>query len=268
MSKEERHILSLSGGKDSTALAIHMRDKVPNMEYVFCDTGEELKETYSYLDQIEAFLGKDIIRLNSRATFEHWLKVFNGYLPSARMRWCTKVLKLRPFEEYIGTDPVVSYVGIRADEDRTGYISHQDTITTRYPFKEDGIDYNGVIRILENSGIGMPPYMQWGRTHSGCYFCFFQKKIEWVRLLETYPEDFDNAQKIEEESAKPGMDFTWIQGLPLRELRKPETVSEIKAQHEIQQEQRRKKRTNKKLVDVFGGLEDPNEPAPCLICQL
>ena len=36
-SKPMRHILSLSGGKDSTALAIHMRKTRPHieMEYVF-----------------------------------------------------------------------------------------------------------------------------------------------------------------------------------------------------------------------------------------
>jgi 3'-phosphoadenosine 5'-phosphosulfate sulfotransferase (PAPS reductase)/FAD synthetase len=51
-----RHILSLSGGKDSTALALYMRDRVPQMEYVFCDTGEELAETYDYLLKIEAQL--------------------------------------------------------------------------------------------------------------------------------------------------------------------------------------------------------------------
>ncbi|MFZ1474384.1 MAG: phosphoadenosine phosphosulfate reductase family protein, partial [Anaerolineae bacterium] len=47
-----RHIVSLSGGKDSTALAIYMRDRIPDVEYVFCDTGEELPETYEYLDKL------------------------------------------------------------------------------------------------------------------------------------------------------------------------------------------------------------------------
>ena len=51
-----RHILGLSGGKDSSALAIYMRDKVPEMEYAFCDTGKELPETYEFLDRLEAFL--------------------------------------------------------------------------------------------------------------------------------------------------------------------------------------------------------------------
>ena len=45
--KHVRHIVSLSGGKDSTALAIYMRHKYPQLpvEYIFCDIGCELPET-------------------------------------------------------------------------------------------------------------------------------------------------------------------------------------------------------------------------------
>src|SRR4051794_18199612 len=87
--KKVRHILSLSGGKDSSALAIYMRDrdawrqrlgkslkepyKPVEMEYVFCDTREELPETYEYLDKLEAFLGKPIKRLYDERGFRHWL---------------------------------------------------------------------------------------------------------------------------------------------------------------------------------------------------
>src|SRR5882724_3038884 len=212
-----RHILSLSGGKDSTALAIYMRDRVPEMEYVFCDTNKELPETYEYLDRLQAYLGKPIVRLNAQRGFDHWLQVYGGYLPSSRMRWCTKMLKLRPFEEYVKDDPVRSYIGIRADEDREGYISTKPNITAVFPFKEAGIDYAGVMKILEDSGIGLPPYLKWGRTHSGCYFCFFQRSIEWVRLLETHPEQFDQAQAYEKLSGEPGKTFTWVQRMPLSE---------------------------------------------------
>jgi hypothetical protein len=171
----ERHILNLSGGKDSTALAVFMRKTYPrlSLEYAFCDTGKELDETYAYLNRIEGSLGIKITRLNSEASFDHWWKVFGGYLPSPQMRWCTKLLKLKPFEAYVGDDPVVSYVGLRADEDRIGYISTKENIRAVFPFKEHGIGYSGVIKLLEESGLGMPPYTAWGRTHSGCYFCFF-----------------------------------------------------------------------------------------------
>ena len=70
-SRPGRHIVSLSGGKDSTALAIFLRDKIPQLEYVFCDTHEELPETYDYLDRLEAFLGRNITRLNPERGFEH-----------------------------------------------------------------------------------------------------------------------------------------------------------------------------------------------------
>jgi 3'-phosphoadenosine 5'-phosphosulfate sulfotransferase (PAPS reductase)/FAD synthetase len=268
MSKAPRHILCMSGGKDSTALAIYMKDRVPEMEYVFCDTDKELTETYEYLNQVEAFLGKKIVRVNAGKGFDHWLEVFGGYLPSPQMRWCTKMLKLKPFEAYVGDDPVISYVGIRADEDRTGYISTKKNIAPVFPFKEDGIDYKGVMRILEDSGIGMPPYLKWGRTHSGCYFCFFQRPIEWVRLLEAHPDQFAAAEAYEKISSEPGKTFTWIQGLPLSELRKPETIASIKARS-VAQDERRNKNKTKALIETFTGLaQDVEGPQPCLICQL
>lgn len=269
MDQQTRHILSLSGGKDSTALAIFMRDKIPEMEYVFCDTDKELRETYEYLNRVEAYLGKRINRLNANIGFDHWHQVYGGYLPSPNMRWCTRQLKLKPFEEFVGDDPIISYVGIRADEDRVGYISHKPNIRTVYPLKDAGIDYAGVIKILEDSGIGLPPYLKWGRTHSGCYFCFFQKPIEWVRLLETYPEDFDKAQAYEKVSDVPGKTFTWIQGMPLSDLRKPENITAIKQRFAESEERIRKHRGNKPLVEVLAGLEaDDDAPKACLICHL
>src|SRR5688572_28494454 len=116
--KDLRHILSLSGGKDSTALAIYMRGRVPGLEYVFCDTHKELPETYEYLDKLEGCLGIKVVRLSAERGFDHWLSLYGGYLPSTRMRWCTKMLKIKPFEDYVGDDPVLLYVGIRADENR------------------------------------------------------------------------------------------------------------------------------------------------------
>ena len=124
------------------------------MEYVFCDTQKELPETYEYLDRLEAYLGKPIKRLNDKRGFDHWLKVYGNYLPSSRMRWCTRMLKLKPLEDYIGDDPVLSYVAIRADEDRDGYISTKPNIKPVYPFKEAGITLPDVGRILDDAGLG------------------------------------------------------------------------------------------------------------------
>jgi hypothetical protein len=122
---------------------------------------------------------------------------------------------------------------------------------------------------LDESGIGLPPYLKWGRTHSGCFFCFFQRPIEWVRLLETHPDQFEEAMKYEKSSSEPGKSFTWIQGMPLSELRKPETVTAIKKKYEDHKIKYRETRKNKKLIEVFTGVDDDDEDnRACLICQL
>ena len=150
-----RHICGISGGKDSSALAVYLRNKVPEMEYFFCDTGAELPETYEYLTRLEVVLGKPIVRLNAQRGFDHWFEVFRGTLPSPQMRWCTKNMKIKPIEGWIGEAPALSYVAIRADEsNRKGYISTKPNIQTRFPFIEDGVDHDGVMQILADAGIG------------------------------------------------------------------------------------------------------------------
>jgi 3'-phosphoadenosine 5'-phosphosulfate sulfotransferase (PAPS reductase)/FAD synthetase len=221
-----RHILSLSGGKDSTALAIYLRDRVPEMEYIFHDTGKELPDTLDYIERLEAYLGKRVIRTTTREGFDDVLRTKGGMLPSNKRRWCTELLKLKPFEAYIGDEPCINYVGIRADEDRVGYVSHKPNIKAVFPFREDGIDYEGVVRILEDAGLGMPPYTSWGRTRSGCFFCFYQQKIEWVRLKQHYPERFEEAKAYEKPNRVNGQVFYWGDE-PLADLEQPERMAEI-----------------------------------------
>lgn len=266
-----RHILSLSGGKDSAALAIYLRDRVPDIEYIFHDTDKELPETYDYIARLEAILGKPIVRTTPVDSFDHWLTVYRGMLPSNHRRWCTKMLKLKPFEDYVGEGPVVNYVGLRADENRTGYISTKPNILAVYPFQDDGLVRADIIRILEDSGLGLPPYMEWGRSRSGCYFCFYQQKIEWVRLLETHPKYFALAMEYEERSVQFGEQFHWVKNEPLRALMEPQRVARIKADWEVAQERKKAKRGNRSLVETLGGLE-PEDDAHlrdgCLVCSI
>lgn len=225
-----RHVVSLSGGKDSAALAIYLRRNYPQIEaeYIFCDTGCELPETYEYLERLEALLGVEIEHLNAldlldvahkhgRTPFDVWLKeVYGNFLPSPRMRWCTRILKIEPFEKYIGDDHAFSYIGIRGDEDRDGYVakkppklSEQPNIVPVYPFKDDKIGLVEVKAILEESGLGLPDYYRW-RSRSGCFFCFYQQIGEWQRLKEEHPDLFERARAYEAESeAKAGKRFTW-----------------------------------------------------------
>jgi len=270
-----RHILSLSGGKDSTALAIYLRDRIPDLEYVFCDTEKELPETYEYLGRVEAYLGKPIVRLKHDGRgFDHWFTVYNKYLPSPASRWCTRHLKLQPFEQFIGGDEVVNYIGIRADEQREGYISHKPNITGRYPFKEDGITKRDVLQMLESSGLGLPAYYKW-RSRSGCYFCFFQQKIEWVGLLENHRERFVEAMAYEKESTAYGERYTWSEGESLEELSRPERVEQIKAEYARRMEMERKRiQKDMPLIKVIidyeafdSVMEALGVDEACLVCH-
>jgi len=236
----DRHLLGLSGGKDSAALAVHMRQAHPELdiEYFFTDTGKELPEVYEFLGRLEGYLGKPIERLNPRRDFDFWLREYNHFLPSPQTRWCTRKLKLTPFEQWIKPmlamgDKVTTYVAIRADEEyREGYSSKQDNLRVSLPFRTAGIDKAGVMDILESSGVGYPKYYEW-RSRSGCTFCFFQQKIEWVRLKERHPAAFEEAKALEKDALDHGSPFTWSSGESLTELEQPERVAQIVDDFEV-----------------------------------
>ena len=282
MSESVRHICGISGGKDSSALAVYLREKVPEMEYFFCDTGAELPETYEYLTRLEVILGKPIARLNARRGFDHWFEVFRGALPSPQMRWCTKNMKIKPIEEWIGDEPAISYVAIRADEaNRKGYISTKPNIETRFPFVEDDINHDDVLRILSDAGIGLPAYYEW-RTRSGCYFCFYQRKAEWIGLSERHPDLFERAVAIEQKVLKDagvdrdadfgdramrGRQYTWSGGETLLQLRSRR--DEILERHDAAIARTKQRRQSVPLIEALReALDDDDDTLPCTVCAL
>ncbi|MES2741668.1 MAG: phosphoadenosine phosphosulfate reductase family protein [Pseudomonadota bacterium] len=275
-----KHVLGISGGKDSAALAVYVRQTHPELdiEYFFTDTGKELPEVYEFLGRLEGFLGKPIARLNPRRDFDFWLREYHHFLPSAQTRWCTRQLKLAPFEQWIrpmltAGDTVTTYVAIRADEEyREGYTSKHPNLKVRLPFREDGIDKPGVMDILASSGVGVPEYYDW-RSRSGCTFCFFQQKIEWVRLKERHPESFEEAKQYEKNALEHGSPFTWSQGEPLTELEKPKRVIQIMADFEDRKARELKRRPVNPLrpVELLEDIDDlygvDEGGGACVVCH-
>lgn len=272
-----RHVLGISGGKDSSALAIYLKDHYPaiheKVEYFFSDTGAELPEIYEFLDKLEAYLGKEIVRLNSGKSFDDWLRQHNEYLPSAQQRWCTRAMKIKPFEEFIGDDAVVSYIGIRADENREGYISNKDTVKPVFPFIEDGLVRDDIFRILEES-VGIPEYYKW-RSRSGCYFCFFQQQKEWLGLKRYHPELFEKAKQFEQRKREKidwkdgpveiqGHGYTWSSQGSLDEL-----VARAEEREKKEGIIAKSDTSSERWQDVLkkGDDDDPEDQA-CLICSL
>jgi 3'-phosphoadenosine 5'-phosphosulfate sulfotransferase (PAPS reductase)/FAD synthetase len=361
-----RHVLGISGGKDSAALAIYVKTKYPSidLEFYSCDTGKELDETYQLVRNLEVYLGIKIKLLqgaenSSEDPFDHFLKMYGGYLPSSTSRWCTKKLKLDPFEKYVGSDPVVSYVGIRGDEDREGYISTKKNIQSIFPFRKNiwsidvinkllsnqnlenlislsknfdfgknqdkvlqtisrkidsgftldhklnilldsdvksfnhlvfeflkSTDYplsteasfplidndeilvrDDIFRILEESGVGVPAYYnkidfeingktgQYARSRSGCFFCFFQQKIEWVWLYEQHPDLYKRAMEYEKDG------YTWGQYESLEELIQPARMAQIKEEY-VKRMEKKSKAKSPYLIDIL----DDSEGEGCAAC--
>ena len=233
---KEYHILSLSGGKDSTALAFFMKENMPEiferLELVFCDTECELPETYDYLNKIEIFLNKKITWLKPEKSFDH-IMTTSGYLPSPIRRWCTVELKTKPFERFIKTkqDKIINlYLGIRADEMfRAKYNKYNNTkIKEVYPFVEKGLIKNDIEEILKASGINLPKYYEWS-NRSGCYFCPFQTKKNWINLYKKHPDLFFKAKSYEDERNKnPHFEKVgWNMDMTLDEMIKPENIKKI-----------------------------------------
>lgn len=361
-----RHVLGISGGKDSAALAIYLKNLYPKMEidYYSSDTGKELDETYELIAKLEGYLGQEIEILraaeNSHVdSFDHFLKLYGGFLPSSNSRWCTKKLKLEPFEKYVGSEPVISYVGIRGDEDREGYISRKQNIQSIFPFRrniwsedvitkflansnipklvrllqdldlngkeqrikeiletpvspgyqvhnklnglldlgiketnrmvfkflkdstyplafeddfplidnEDNLNRADIFKLLEESGVGIPAYYnavefkssggsgEYSRSRSGCYFCFFQQKIEWVWLYEQHPEMFAKAMEYEKDG------YTWMQEESLTELINPTRMEQIKSDY-LKRKERMSNQKSNLLLDIL----DESETEGCAAC--
>lgn len=272
----ERHVLGISGGRDSAALAVYMRQTRPDLalEYFFTDTGKELPEVYEFLGRLEGFLGAPIHRLNPDRDFDFWLREYNNFLPSPRTRWCTRQLKLRPFERWVRPDldagvTVYSYVAIRADENhRQGLNATHPNLRVVLPLREHGIDKKGVIDLLDAAGVGLPDYYRW-RSRSGCTFCFFQQKIEWVHLMTEHPEAFEEAKRYEKNALDHGSPFTWSDRESLEQLARPERVEQIEREYRERQKRVAARRRPNALrpdeavtADVF-----ENDEAGCLVCH-
>lgn len=275
-----RHVLGLSGGRDSAALAVFMRQTYPDLpiEYFFTDTGKELPEVYEFLGRLEGFLGRPIAYLNPDRDFDFWLKEYGNFLPSPRTRWCTRQLKLRPFEKWIKNDleagtEIISYVAIRADEPaRAGMQATNPNLKITFPLREHGLDKAAVVELLESSGLGLPTYYDW-RSRSGCTFCFYQQKIEWVRLKRTHPEAFEEAKAYEKNALEHGSPFTWSDRESLSELEQPERIKQIEDDYQKRLERAKARRPNNPLranltdIEIDEAYGTAEVAASCVICH-
>jgi hypothetical protein len=160
-------------------------------------------------------------------------------------------------------------------------VSTKPNISAVFPFIEEGIDHEGVMRILDDAGIGLPSYYEW-RTRSGCYFCFYQRKSEWVGLADRHPVLFERAKAIEkkvladagitgdksyDDYAMKGRQYTWSGGETLDELLARR--DEILERHRNAIERAKARRRNLPLVDALSeALDEEDDTEACTVCAL
>jgi 3'-phosphoadenosine 5'-phosphosulfate sulfotransferase (PAPS reductase)/FAD synthetase len=135
------HIVALSGGKDSTAMALMLRELHPevNYTYICTPTGDELPDMIEHWLRLQELLGKPITWLTSGNSLESLIMRWNA-LPNWRQRWCTDRLKIRPFEKYLTSHlPATVYIGFRADEaDNRDGVEFGEQVTRSFPMIEWG----------------------------------------------------------------------------------------------------------------------------------
>ncbi|MCL6558049.1 MAG: phosphoadenosine phosphosulfate reductase family protein [Firmicutes bacterium] len=209
----------VSGGADSTALALLLWERGENFEMVFSDTGAELPEVYWLLPRLSRHIQKPLHVVSSGGFFEH-LTAFNYMLPGPRIRWCTRVLKQEPQDRFFESREGVSvYVGIRADEPRRLHASGRNNQNFSYPLAEAGLGKQDVLRLCSRHGLLNPVY-EW-RSNVSCFCCFFQRKTDWLGLLKRYPALFRIAEEWERQSMQTSkkQKWSWNKGFKLQDLR-------------------------------------------------
>lgn len=176
------HIVPVSGGKDSTCLALALKERTSrNYTYVYTPTGDELPGMVEHMRHLSELLEQPIIHLTN-GTLASQIEV-NRMLPNVFSRWCTRLLKLRPAGQfYAQFSPVVCYVGIRDDEDgREGTRPGGDSapkgtdVIQAFPFQDWGWGIDEVWAFLDKRGVCIP-------ERTDCARCPYQKLGEWYNL--------------------------------------------------------------------------------------
>jgi len=189
-----RHIVALSGGKDSVAMSLRLAEVEPenDYEYVYTPTGNELPEMAAHIAKMETILGKPIRNLAPQTLVQ--IIDEQKMLPNFWARFCTRKIKIYPFENFIrSVGPCVVYVGIRADEsgDREGVdYDRLEGVTRRFPMDEWGWNIGDVLNYLECRGIKIP-------YRTDCAWCFFQKLYEWYLLWRDHLDIWMEGEAIE-----------------------------------------------------------------------
>jgi len=206
------HVVGVSGGKDSTCLALALQGREPRpYNFVYTPTGDELPEMVAHMKDLEQRLGQPLIILTN-GTLASLIEQ-QSMLPNCFARFCTRILKLKPYGAFMEQiAPAISYIGLRDDEDeREGaqpggdYATLGAKVTQDFPFRRWGWDLETVWAFLDALDVAIP-------ERTDCARCPYQKLGEWYNLWLNHPTIYASAAADEAEYGhtyrSPGRD-TW-----------------------------------------------------------
>jgi len=204
-----RHVVSFSGGKDSTALLLMMLERRMQVDdMVFCDTGVEFPQMYEHIEKVEKYTGRKVTVLHRKHSYEYLLeevKKSDGTIgyghPDMRRRWCTTALKSAPLRAYLKQYyAIIQYSGISASETiRTE--KNADGHYRSYPLVEWGMTGADNLRYCRDKDF------DWGGLYDdfsrvSCFVCPLQRVSELKILYTKHPDLWRRLKKLDKKSPR------------------------------------------------------------------
>jgi len=215
------NIISFGAGQNSTAMIIMMKNEgIKIDEIIYSETGNEMPQTYIFLKEFKKWCLKNNLKfvevkseLGSVKSYYEEKKI----IPYRMFRSCTDKFKVRPINKYLKEkykdQEITIFMGIANDEvKRAKKMINKKKIQYKFPLIEKEIDREGCIKIIKEEGLSIP-------VKSGCYFCPFQSKKEWVKLYKNYPDLF-NETILFEKNGRAYPTGTFMGNITLEDFKK------------------------------------------------
>ena len=231
MKKPEYHIASFSGGKDSTAMVLHMIARGDHLdEVMFCDTTMEFPAMLRHVEKVKQVIeaaGIKFTTLRAERDFEYYLTAHNvenrkpddrlygvpGYGWAGHLsRWCTSALKIDVIERHLRelreTREVIQYIGIAADEDYRLEREQNQNPNHKHPLREwgwsenealcycyaRGYDWEGLYELKRNP--------KTGKARVSCWCCPLQSYDDLRVLRRHFPDLWEKLLDLDSRQGK------------------------------------------------------------------
>lgn len=230
-----KHIVSFSGGKDSTGMLLKMIDeKMQIDDIVFMDSGVEFPSLYKHIEKVSKYVGMEIKTIKPLHDYEYYLGTHvkrNGQVgyghPDFKNQWCTQLLKKNPIKKYFNQHykgkEIIEYHGIAYDElERT---NRNNEKVIRYPLVEFKMTGADALQYSYDKGFDFGGlYKDFVRV--SCFCCPMKRIGELRTLYNKYPDLWDRIKQMDKKSwrqFRPDYSFQQLEDRFARENRIKQT---------------------------------------------